>query len=93
VEAANSQPSRLENAAHDAYTRLLTRRPLDTEALWNEAQVVMDGVPWGGLLVLDDTTLDKPYSHKIEVVSRHWSGKHHSLVCGINRLSMIWTQI
>ena len=28
-----------------------------------------------GLLVLDDSTLDKPYAQKIPY--RHWSGKHH----------------
>lgn len=93
VEAANSQPERLKNAAHDAYTRLLTRRPLEPEALWDEAQEVMGGVPGGGLLILDDSTLDKPYSQKIELVSRHWSGKHHRVVCGINLLSLVWTQV
>ncbi len=41
VEAAQSQPERLKKTAHDAYTRLLTRRPLDPEALWNEAQLVV----------------------------------------------------
>jgi seryl-tRNA(Sec) selenium transferase len=29
-----------------------------------------------GLLVLDDTTLDKPYAQKMDLVSYHWSGKH-----------------
>lgn len=92
VEAAKSQPERLKSAAHDTYTRLLTRRPLDPEALWNEAQTVLGGVSQGGLLVLDDSTLDKPYSRKIELVSRHWSGKHHRVVSGINLLPMVWTQ-
>ena len=78
--------------AHDAYTRLLTRRPLDPEALWNEAQAVLGTpLPSGGLLVLDDTTLDKPYAQKIELVSRHWSGKHPRVVWGINLLSLVWT--
>ncbi len=93
VEAANSQPESLKSAAHDTYTRLLTRRPLDPEALWNEAQTVLGGVPKGGLLVLDDSTLDKPYARNIELVSRHWSGKHHRVVSGINLLSMVWTQV
>ena len=29
-----------------------------------------------GLLVIDDTTLDKPYAQKMGPVNRHWSGKH-----------------
>ena len=92
VEASRTSPERLRGVAHDAYTRLLTRRPLDPEALWNEAQrVVKDAPQSGGLLVLDDTTLDKPYSQKIELVSRHWSGKHGRVVNGINLLSLVWT--
>lgn len=84
----------MKSVAHDAYTRLLTRRPLDPEALWNEAQAVLGTpLPHGGLLVLDDTTLDKPYAQKIELVSRHWSGKHHRVVWGINLLSLVWTRL
>ena len=35
--------------------------------------------------------MDKPYSHQIELVTRHWSGKHHRVVQGINLISTIWT--
>jgi putative transposase len=38
----------------------------------------------GGLLILDDSTLDKPYANKIDLVVRHWSGKHHAVVRGIH---------
>jgi hypothetical protein len=41
--------------------------------------------------VLDDTTLDKPYAKNIELVTRHWSGKHHQVVLGINLISLLWT--
>jgi hypothetical protein len=44
-----------------------------------------------GVLVIDDCTLDKPYSHSIELVTRHWSGKHRRVVQGINLISTIWT--
>jgi len=44
-----------------------------------------------GLLVIDDTTLDKPYASKMALVSRHWSGKHHAVVQGINLISLVWT--
>ena len=36
---------------------------------------------------LDDTTLDKSYAQKIDLVSRHWSGKHKRVVGSINLLS------
>jgi putative transposase len=41
--------------------------------------------------MLDDTTLDKPYAHKMGVVTRHWSGKHHTVVQGINLLTLLWS--
>ena len=43
------------------------------------------------MLVIDDSTLDKPYAKKIELVSHHWSGKHHAVVRGINLVTLLWT--
>jgi hypothetical protein len=74
TEAARSQPLDDEGGeqagpAHDAFTRLLQRRPPDTEALWQEAESFVDES--GGLLILDDTTLDKPHADEIEHVTWH----------------------
>lgn len=89
TEAARSQPDGGEQApAHDAFTRLLQRRPPDTEALWQEAASFVDRSE--GLLILDDTTLDKPYANEIEHVTWHWSGKHGDVVKGINLLTLLW---
>ncbi|MCW5206468.1 hypothetical protein VU08_06020, partial [Desulfobulbus sp. F5] len=44
-----------------------------------------------GCLIIDDSTLDKFYSRKIELVNRHWSGKHKRVVSGINLVTMLWT--
>ena len=76
-------------AAHDAYTRLLSRLPADTQALWNEAKQLVSLA--GGVLMLDDSTLDKPYAKRIGLVTRHWSGKHHRVVWGINLQSLVWS--
>ncbi|QKG53224.1 transposase [Hymenobacter sp. BRD67] len=75
--------------AHDAYTRLLHRLEPDAAALWQEAQGLV--TPATGVLVLDDTTLDKPYAHHMGLVTRHWSGKHHAVVQGINLLTLLWS--
>lgn len=77
------------NASHDAYTRLLTRLPPDTAALWQEVAPLVQETH--GLLVVDDTTLDKPYAQKMGLVSRHWSGKHHAVVEGISLTTLLWT--
>lgn len=89
VEAARSHPDGEDKPAHDAYTRLLQRLPPDSEALWAEVRgcIEMDK----GLLILDDTTLDKPYASQMALVSRHWSGKHGEVVQGINLISLVWS--
>ena len=89
TEAARCQPLTAEAPAHDAFTRLLTREPPDTAALWEEARRFLRREE--GLLVLDDTALDKPYAKKMELVTRHWSGKHKRVVWGINLQTLVWT--
>ncbi len=44
-----------------------------------------------GLLILEDTTLDKPYAQKMELVTYHWSGKHQRVVKGMALLTLLWT--
>ncbi len=89
TEAARSAPEAQNPPAHDAFTRLLRREPPDTEALWDEAKTLIE--PRCGVLVVDDTTLDKPYSKKMDLVHRHCSGKHHQVVKGINLTTLLWS--
>lgn len=90
VEAAKSHPDAETNGpAHDAYTRLLHRCASDGAALWREVSACVPRQ--GGYLVLDDTTLDKPYARAMDLVTRHWSGKHRAVVEGINLISLLWT--
>jgi hypothetical protein len=88
-EAARCQPLAPKAPAHDAFTRLLTREPPDTAALWQEAAPFVRRRE--GFLVLDDSTLDKPYAKKMALVTRHWSGKHKRVVRGINLQTLVWT--
>ena len=88
-EAARCQPPAPDPPAHDAFTRLLHRLEPDPETLWREARPLVDKAD--GLLVLDDSTLDKLYAKKIELVDRHWSGKHKPVVRGINLITLVWT--
>src|SRR5580692_538422 len=89
VEAANTDGAPDQPPAHDAYTRLLTRQPPDTEALWTEAQPFVRLKT--GLLVVDDSTLDKPHARHMKLVHRHWSGKHKRVVWGISLITLLWT--
>lgn len=89
LEAGRVQPHQQGAPAHDSLNRMLTRKILNTEDLWQEAKPQLN--PKEGLLVLDDSTLDKPYAKQMGLVCRHWSGKHHRTVRGINRLTLLWT--
>jgi putative transposase len=88
TEAAAVQPHEPLAPSHDAFTRMLHRLEPGSDALWEEAKAQV--TPDAGVLILDDSTLDKPYSEKIELVTRHWSGKHHRVVQGINLISLVW---
>ena len=75
--------------AHDAHPRWLGRLEPEPEILWEEVEnlVQLDS----GYLVVDDTTIDKPYGPHIELVTRHWSGKHRAVVEGLNLITLLWT--
>jgi DDE superfamily endonuclease len=89
TEAARVQPRRPDAPAHDAFTRLLHRLEPDPATLWQEVRPLVRRDC--GVLIVDDTTLDKPYARKIELVHRHWSGKHHAVVDGINLITLVWS--
>jgi hypothetical protein len=89
TEAARVQPNKETQASHDAILRVLYRLEPTSDRLWQEAHPFIDKSR--GFLVIDDTTLDKPYANKMDLVSYHWSGKHHRVVKGINLQSLIWT--
>ena len=89
TEAARVQPEKASLPAHDSFTRLLQRLEPSSDDLWQESQTQVERK--SGILVLDDSTLDKPYAQKIELVSRHWSGKHKEVVSGINLITLLWS--
>jgi putative transposase len=89
TKAARVQPEQDKTPAHDAITRLLYRLESDPQALWQEArtQVKLSR----GILVIDDSTLDKPYARRMALVHRQWSGKRWRVVCGIGLVGLLWT--
>jgi hypothetical protein len=61
--------------SHDSVNRFLNRENLTPEDLFLEAKSQLNLE--GGVLSVDDTVLDKPYSYHMDLVSHFWSGKHH----------------
>ena len=89
-EAARCQPADPGAPAHDAFSRLLARLEPDPETLWIEVRPLLLG---GGdsILIVDDTVLDKPNARKMGLVGKFWSGKHKRVVCGINLVTLAWS--
>ena len=64
TEAARVQPDSPRAPAHDAFTRLLHRIEPDPETLWDEARPLVERAK--GVLVIDDSTLDKHHARRID---------------------------
>ena len=88
TEMARCQPIRPGSPAHDAFTRLLNRLEPAPGELWREVQPLL---PTTGLLVFDDTVLDKPFARHMGLVGRFWSGRHRRVVQGIDLVTAVWT--
>ena len=69
--------------------RLLPRLELDPEVFYREVEPLVDKND--GVLVLDDSTVDKFYAKTIKPVRRHWSGKYKCVVMGVNLITLVWT--
>lgn len=89
TEAERVQQTMESAAAHDAINRLLHRLEPNPDELWQEAKAYIELEQ--GIVVVDDTMLDKWYAKQMELVSRQWSGKHKRVVQGINLTSLLWS--
>ena len=89
TEAARVQPAHPTAPAHDSFTRLLHRLEPDPETLWAEVRPLVGRAT--GVLVVDDSTLDKPRAKHIGLVGHHGSGNHHAVVRGINLTTAPWS--
>lgn len=77
--------------SHDSVNRFLNRENLTPEDLFLEAKSQLNLE--GGVLSVDDTVLDKPYSYHMDLVDHFWSGKHHGSVKGINLITLYYTDL
>ena len=89
TQAARVQPLHLQRTAHDALTRVLHRLTPDSTPLWHEVEQHVNR--HAEVLIVDDTTLDKPYAQHSGLVHRLWSGTHHRVVQGINLVTLLWS--
>ncbi len=75
--------------SHDSVNRFLLGENYEPKDLFEESSRLLELE--GGVLNVDDTTIDKPYSQKMELVGHFWSGKHHRAVKGLNLVTLYYT--
>ena len=75
--------------SHDQVTHFLNRSELGSKELWSyvKPQVRQHETATGGVLILDDSIEEKPYTDENEIICWHHSHMHSRHVKGINILS------
>jgi transposase len=74
--------------AHDSISRWLLEQTYEPSDLWDHVQ---SHVHTESALIVDDSTLDKQWSPKNELVSFHWSGNAHKVIRGISLVNLLAT--
>lgn len=74
--------------SHDSISRWLSDAKCQPKDIWNEAKSHVLGTQ--GVLITDDTILDKQRSDKIELVRYQYSGTEHDVIKGIGMLNFLW---
>jgi hypothetical protein len=86
-----SRMAEIVKTSHDSVNRFLLREAYEPKDLFDEAKPHINLI--GGTLSVDDSVLDKPYSHKRALVGHFGSGKHHRTVKGINLITLYYTDV
>lgn len=77
------------NISHDSVDRFLQRENFTPKDLFDQAKQQLDLK--GGVVSVDDSVLDKPYSQYMAFVDYFWSGKHHCVIKGIDLITLYYT--
>src|SRR5512147_169570 len=77
--------------SHDSVNRFLQREAYTPRDLFNESKLGLELT--GSTLSVDDSILDKPYSHHMALVGYFGSGKHHRVVKGIKLITLYYTDV
>jgi hypothetical protein len=80
----------MSDISHDSVNRFLNRERYTGRNLFNENKGELNVI--GGVLSVDDSVLDKPYSNPdyAPLIDYFWSGKHHKPVKGINVITLFY---
>lgn len=77
--------------SHDQVTRFLASAPKTSADLWRVAKPLVRQVEGeDGVLVVDDSIEEKPYTDENELICWHWDDSHQRYVKGINFLTALY---
>ncbi|RYF33654.1 MAG: transposase, partial [Cytophagaceae bacterium] len=77
--------------SHDQITRFLAQEPLSNKELWRQVKAQVRQVQSKeGVLIIDDTVQEKPYSDESELITWHYDHSVGRTVKGINLLSALY---
>lgn len=82
--------SHLPTVEHDAITRWLAQTRLTAANLWEQVEPLV--VPEQGVLIIDDSLIEKPKSTHDPLVTWQYSGASHQIVRGIGLVTLLWSQ-
>lgn len=74
--------------SHDSISRWLEETKCQPKDIWNEAKKCV--LKTSGVLIADETVLNKSRSQKIDLVRWQYSGTVHDIVKGIGLLNFLW---
>jgi len=74
--------------SHDAVSRWLINTKCQPKDIWEAAK--KDVLEKQGILIADETVLNKGRSEKIELVRWQYSGDEHDVIKGIGMLNILW---
>jgi len=80
-----------DDLSHDSVNRFLLRESYEPVDLFNEVKQDIELI--GGTLSVDDTVIEKLYSHPdlSEFIGYFWSGNKHKTLKGINLITLLYT--
>lgn len=77
--------------SHDKVTRFLAAKDLTSADLWLQAKTFYNSIKDDdGVLIVDDTIEEKPYTDENEVIAWHWDHKDNRSVKGINFVTLLY---
>lgn len=83
----------LGKVSHDSVNRFLLRERYEPKDLFDTVKEIINIV--GGVLSVDDTVVEKLYSHpkNAELIGYFWSGKYHKSIKGINLITLYYSDV